>query len=255
MERKVRVKWNNDELILAFNLYCKIPFGKIHNQNPDIIKLAKILGRSPSSVSWKLANFARLDPSLKKRNISGASHGSKADEEIWNKFKNNWEELVLQSEYLYSKYSYNKIEDYFEIKDQHDIYMGIDKERLVKTRINQLFFRNAVLASYNYRCAITGIDIPELLNASHIIPWSKNEKLRLNPMNGICLNTLHDRAFDRGLISINNKYNIIVSSKLEKHTSTNDFFRIYKNKTIELPDKFLPDKSFLKYHYDNVFQG
>ena len=70
-------KWTREELIIAFNLYCKIPFGKIHIHNPDIISLAKILGRTPSAVSWKLANFASLDPFLKKRNISGASHGSK----------------------------------------------------------------------------------------------------------------------------------------------------------------------------------
>jgi putative restriction endonuclease len=255
MKTKPRVKWKEDELILAFYLYCKIPFGKIHIRNPEIIKLAKILGRTPSSVSWKLANFAHLDPSLIKRGIRGASHGSKSEAEIWNKFSNNWEELVLQSEYLYSKFTNNKIQDSLEIKDEYDSYMGIDKERLVKTRINQLFFRNAVLASYNFKCAVTGIDIPELLNASHIIPWSKNEKLRLNPRNGICLNTLHDRAFDRGLISINKNYELILSSKLENKSYTTDFFKIFQNKAIELPDKFLPDKSYLKYHYDNIFQG
>jgi putative restriction endonuclease len=40
-------KWTREELIIAFNLYCKIPFGKIHNRNPEIIELAKILGRTP----------------------------------------------------------------------------------------------------------------------------------------------------------------------------------------------------------------
>lgn len=59
-------KWTRDELILAFNLYCKIPFGTIHIRNPQIIALAKVLRRTPSAVSWKLANFASLDPSLKE---------------------------------------------------------------------------------------------------------------------------------------------------------------------------------------------
>ena len=71
--------WSGEELILALNLYCKIPFGKVHIHNPDNITLEKILGRTPSAVSWKLANFASLDPSLKKRNIAGASHESTRD--------------------------------------------------------------------------------------------------------------------------------------------------------------------------------
>src|SRR5574337_228422 len=64
-----RHNWTREELILAFNLYCKIPFGKIHYRNPEIIDLAMVIGRTPSAVSWKLANFARLDPSLKSRRI------------------------------------------------------------------------------------------------------------------------------------------------------------------------------------------
>jgi putative restriction endonuclease len=71
-----RRDWTREELIVAFNLYCKIPFGRIHIRNPLIIELAKSIGRTPSAVSWKLANFARLDPALKKRNIAGATHGA-----------------------------------------------------------------------------------------------------------------------------------------------------------------------------------
>ena len=61
----------------------------------------------------------------------------------------------------------------------------------MKTRVNQNVFRQIVLANYNKKCAITGIDIPDLLVASHIIPWSKNEEERLNPENGICLSALY----------------------------------------------------------------
>ena len=93
-------KWTREELILAFNLYCKIPFGTIHIRNPKIISLAKILGRTPSAVSWKLANFARLDPSLQDRNIAGASHGSKLDVEIWEEFVGDWDGLAFESERL-----------------------------------------------------------------------------------------------------------------------------------------------------------
>ena len=63
-----------------------------------------------------------------------------------------------------------------------------------------------VLSNYDSKCAITGIDIPQLLYASHIIPWSQNENERLNPENGICLSALYDKAIDKGLIGLNNKY-------------------------------------------------
>ena len=77
-----RRAWTREELIVAFNLYCKIPFGRIHIRNPLVMDLAKAIGRTPSAVSWKLANFARLDPALQKRNIAGASHGARAEVEI-----------------------------------------------------------------------------------------------------------------------------------------------------------------------------
>src|SRR5579864_2967911 len=95
-----RNDWTRDQLILAFNLYCKIPFGRIHHRNPVIIELAKAIGRSPSAVSWKLANFAHLDPSLRARSIAGASHGAKAEQQIWNEFNGNWDKLAYESERL-----------------------------------------------------------------------------------------------------------------------------------------------------------
>lgn len=95
-----RDNWTRDELIIAFNLYCKMPFGKITSKNPEIINLAKIIGRTPSAVALKLVNFARLDPELQKRKIVGMSHGSKSEEKIWNEFHDNWEELAFESELL-----------------------------------------------------------------------------------------------------------------------------------------------------------
>ena len=102
-------KWTREELILAFNLYCKIPFGTIHIRNPQIIALAKILGRTPSAVSWKLANLASLDPTLKKRNIAGASHGAKLDAEVWKEFYGDLEKLSFESEVLLAEKTGKKV--------------------------------------------------------------------------------------------------------------------------------------------------
>jgi len=81
--------WTREELILAVNLYCKLPFGKLHMLNPDVKSLAKLIGRTPGSMAFKLVNFASLDPSLAARGIKGAANASKLDAAIWNEFFNN----------------------------------------------------------------------------------------------------------------------------------------------------------------------
>jgi putative restriction endonuclease len=251
-------KWTREELILAFNLYCKIPFGTIHIRNPQIISLSKILERTPSAVSWKLANFARLDPSLQDRNISGASHGSKLDAEIWNEFSQDWEKLSFESERLLAEKTGKQVEEVTDIETVDLPKAGTERESVVKIRVNQSFFRKAVLSAYNFKCCVTGLEIPELLNASHIVPWAKDEINRVNPRNGLCLNAIHDRAFDRGLLTITTNFKVKISNSI-KHSKVSgavrDFLVRYDGLTIELPSRFLPDGIFLEYHNKNIFRA
>lgn len=246
--------WTRDELILAINLYCKLPFGKMHSRNEEIIKLAELIGRTPSSIALKLGNFASFDPTLKQRGIVGASNASKLDKQIWDEFYNNWDVALIESEKLLATKKHTTIEKLNEV-DLRDLNKeGLNKERLVKTRINQCIFRKMILATYNNSCCITGINNIQLLVASHIVGWQKDEKNRLNPMNGLCLNALHDKAFDNGLITIvAEDYTIRISSKLRSKNipeSIQDNFFKFDGKTISLPDKFLPSKEFLKIHND-----
>ena len=247
--------WTRQELILAFNLYCKIPFGKMHKSNPEIIELSKIINRTSSAVAWKLSNFASLDPSLQARNIKGAQHGSKLDKEIWEEFNGNWENLAYESELLLSQFQGKEMENFLDINISDLPSEGQERERVVKSRVNQNFFRAMILSAYNNTCTITGIDVPGLLIASHIIPWSKDKQNRLNPRNGLCLNALHDQAFDKGLISINENFEIISSSIIKKMSSYDHFFQKYENVKIQLPQKFIPDIEFINYHHQNVFLG
>lgn len=246
--------WTRDELVLAINLYCKLPFGKMHKGTPEIIKFAQLIGRTPSSIALKLGNFASFDPTLKERGIKGASNASKLDKKIWDEFYNNWDAALIASEQLLAKAKHTTIEKLNKVEAIETIKQGKDKERLVKTRVNQSIFRTVVLATYNNSCCITGINNTELLIASHIVPWSKDEKNRLNPMNGLCLNALHDKAFDNGLITINAEdYTIRVSSKLKKKNvseSIEQNFLKLEGTLILLPDKFRPSKDLLKIHND-----
>ena len=221
-----------------------------------IIKFAKLIGRSPSALNMKIGNFGRLDPELGKRGIVGLANGSKLEEVVWAEFHGNWEKLTYESELIISRLQNKSIKETFKM-DLSDIPQGIDKESVVKRRVNQSFFRSTILSSYNNRCCITGLPIPELLVASHIIPWSQNKQERLNPRNGLCLNSIHDRAFDRGLITISSNYRVILSKYLEEHgveDSVHDFFARYDNQAIDLPDKFAPNPDFLKFHYEHIFR-
>jgi putative restriction endonuclease len=182
----------------------------MHSTNKDIIHLANLIGRTPNSIALRLVNFASVDPILRARGIKGMDGGTKIVQPIWDEFFNNQEELVFLSEQILAQKENTSIENKYEdlLFDMKDL-RGEMVTREVKTRVNQSVFRQMVLANYNTKCAITGIDIPKLLLASHIVPWSKNEKERLNPENGICLSPLYDKAFDFGLIAVNTNYEII----------------------------------------------
>lgn len=248
-----RRDWTREELIVAFNLYCKIPFGRIHIRNPQIIELAKSLGRTPSAVSWKLANFARLDPALKKRNIAGAAHGAQGEVDIWNEFNNNWEHLAFESERLLQTLTGRAPSA---TDDAREFPEGRTREAIVRARINQGFFRASVLAAYGTRCCITGLSFPQLLNASHIVPWSVDVKNRTNPRNGLCLNVIHDRAFDCGLLTVTSELKVRVSPKLKvghADKAAQDLLWRFENAPISLPRRFVPDENFLRYHNENVF--
>jgi putative restriction endonuclease len=240
-----RKPWTRDELILAINLYCKTPFGRIHMRNPEIIEFSNMLGRTPGSVSYKLANFASIDPTIDRK---GAINVSKLDRQVWNEFFEDWDTMIFESETRMAQLK--KSESQVEESDDFLIRNGETRSAVVKVRINQDFFRKMILTAYNNLCCITGIDNIELLVAGHILPWARDEKNRLNPMNGLCLNALHDRAFDKGLISIDENYNVVVSKKV-KHK----LIRQYDRQPIKLPDRFLPDQKFLSYHRKNIFLG
>ena len=93
-----RHNWTRNELLIAFNLYCKTPFGRLHRNNPDVIQLASVIGRTPSAVAMKLVNFASLDPAHQRRNVSGLRNVSRLDREIFEEFSLNWEALAFESE-------------------------------------------------------------------------------------------------------------------------------------------------------------
>jgi len=268
MAKAPSVKWTREHSLIALNLYCKLPFGSFDKNNPVIREVSAKMGRTSNSLAMKLCNLASLDPVQRARGIKGLVGASKQDRQLWDEFHENITTLGVASEQL--------LHDLFTRDDLREVdFLERGKVRLepspllitptgpteitasVKVRRGQQFFRQSVLNAYESRCCISGINVPRLLIASHIKPWGAFPTDRLNPRNGLCLSTLHDAAFDSGLITLDEKYRVVLSNRLTKHfpqPALEQNFAAYAGKTIQLPAKLAePDADFLAYHRESVF--
>ena len=280
--------WDREETILAFYLYHFVSRSKISENNSSIIALSDLLPlRSPGSVGKKLFNIAANDPTLIALGKKSLSHCSKLDREVWHWFS-DFDSLREEAEKILTKTiisQYGSLSDYAKVgdnlilelvnqepyeraypdSDQHkskliisDPAPGYDVVGTTTQRRGQDLFRKMVLAEYDNTCCITGINRPELLVASHIKPWAAcTDKDKTNPSNGLCLNMLHDKAFDIGLISLDDDCSILVSPELKKvrlDSYTKKAIVDLEGHVISMPDKYLPDKELLRYHRDNVFR-
>lgn len=242
--------WTEHELLIAMNLYCRLPFGQCNSRNRLVNEVARRMNRTPGSISRKLGNIASLDPHHQSRGVGGLPHGSKLDRKVWAQFHENWCDMAEKSEAAYQILMGEAFSEKFASSVKQPIGYS-EVERTVKTRRMQTFFRNVVLSSYDNRCALTGLAVAQLLIASHIIPWSENEERRADPTNGLCLNVLHDKAFDRHLITFDEGYRLVVSDPLKKR-DVSEFqevnFTKLEGKKITLPHRFAPDPLAFEEH-------
>ena len=249
-----QLPWSEEELILAFELYCRIPFRKTKANNPEVKELAFLVRRSPAAVARKLGNFGAFDPELQRRNISGLKHGSKLDREIWEAFHKDWNGLVLEANKLPESLNKGLLETNPALIRPSG---PSEKVRNVKQRVHQAFFRQAVLSSYEETCCITGLRVPECLIARHIVPWAEDARYRTDPTNGLCLSATFDRLFDNGLFTLSDDFVVQISKRLKKSTdrSVKEIFCVYDGKSIVMPGRFLPSSQRLKWHRETVFAG
>lgn len=267
MPKAVSVPWTRDHHLIALNLYCKLPFGKLHKGNGVIREVASKMGRTPSSLAMKLGNFASLDPILAARGIRGMPGASQADRRIWVEFQQNIAVLGPHSEQLLhdllAKDSDAELDllepDHVRLERNLDrIPAETERSTIVRVRRGQQFFRQSVLSAYGVACCISGVNVPELLIASHIRPWKDFPNERLDPSNGLCLSSIHDRAFDEGLITLNKNLQLMLSPRLRSFlpqpTLEHSFLR-FEGTAIRLPEKLSePSQGHLRYHRDHIFQ-
>jgi hypothetical protein len=97
---------------------------------------------------------------------------------------------------------------------EEENYAVADAIATIKTRGSaQRAFAAAVKSNYGYRCAVTGLTTTDFLVASHVVPWSVDQNIRLDPSNGICLSLLVDRAFEKGYLQIADDLTVSVDWK------------------------------------------
>lgn len=266
MVKAPTVKWTREHALIALNLYGKLLFGQFHHNNPMIMDVASRMGRSSSSLAMKLSNLASLDPVQRARGIKGLSGASKQDRDMWKEFHSHINDLGPESEQL--------LHDLFTTDEDREIdFLQRDKVRFeqswkppsgltetrssVRVRRGQQFFRQTILNSYGVRCCISGINVPRLLVASHIKPWRDFPQERLDPRNGLCLSSLHDAAFDDGLITLDEKLCLVLHKRLRSYFPQillEQSFVPFEGKPIRQPEKTAePDPGFLSYHRDSIF--
>ena len=177
---------------------------------------------------------------------------------IWNEFADDRERLFSEAQRIKAALLHKSVEETLHLT-VNDLE-GKERTAVIKQRVNQTVFRSMIINNYEERCAITGINIPELLVAGHIIPWANSSpQQKLNPENGICFSPLYDKAFDKGLITIlPDDYTICLSSAIyEYHTHEyfDKHFGCLAGRQIILPIEHKPNREFLAYHRNHIFMG
>ena len=250
-------RWTYQETQMAFALYYLIPAKEIDKKDADVWRLAEGLGRTPRSVAMKLWNIAALDGHRTDQGKAGLRHVSSLDYKMWADYHEQGDDFIWTGiRLLDGVLSQKTLTPNVQFATTH-IREGGERVVLAKQRINQDYFKNCLLEIYSGRCCLTGLRIPELLIGSHIKPWSdcEDQAERVNPRNGLLLNAFHDKAFDRGLITLSKDLEVIVSHKVA-HDSLNDsWLWAFNGSKIKLPSCNSPALEYIEYHQECVFQG
>ena len=95
---KKRNGWSDDEMILSLDLYFRTPYNKRTKKNPEIIELAELIGRTPSAVVLRMANYLCFDVEERKLGHKGMEGGQRQCKPYWEKYVDNRDLLHKQAE-------------------------------------------------------------------------------------------------------------------------------------------------------------
>lgn len=260
-------KWTDEERYAALKLYFELDFGQFHARNKNVIELAQVLDRTPGSIAMKLGNFASLDPTLDR---GGLKNVSAADRALMARFHNQPARVIDDIERAVDRIEYRSLslpsanpED--NVQDgMQDQQIGFDISgrptsvmRVREVRLNQGFFRRAVLSGYHFQCCVCGLKFVRLLEAAHIKPHHQDETFRLRPDNGLSLCRNHHKAFDEGYWTLGGDFEIELDPRLRKlarhDEAISDLLIAHEGKQIRQPFRYLPLKEAIDWHRENTF--
>ena len=248
----VKRNWSRIEDAACLYLYMKHGHRQVDKADKEVVRLAEAIGRTPSAVSYKTANFWWLDPVSRGK---GFNHISKIDEEVWDIYRDDMESL----QGLYSLVALGKSFASAALDQEKSIEEGDyhipDSKGFASIRAGQEKIRMNALLLYRGKCALCVIDHPKLLVASHIVPWSADQNVRGDPRNVILLCALHDSFFDSGLISLADDYTVLVSKDLDGYSGANAAAIAVSGKKLSLPARYPPKLEYIRFHRKNVFKG
>lgn len=235
--------WSDDELLLCLNLYFRLPFSRYDQRTAEVIEVAQAIDRTPAAVALRLANYASLDPSHQARGVRGMANIGRSAQEMWERYAADRERLAFESEVLRS-----------ERLHESEAPIGRERDVVTRARVNQALFRKMMLARYEGRCVLTGLPVPELLVASHIVRWTDDPAERMNPENGLVLNALHDRAFEVGVMTISDDFRaeIDIDRLGDRGSSGLELLVRYDGAALTLPEGVAPNVELLRRHRERV---
>lgn len=249
--------------MMAFALYRILPKNECDDRGLDVKRLAAALHRTPDAVALKIWNIAAHDANRKALGRVGMKHGSKLDTQIWEWFADGGDvflaecldllqEAMATSPFPSGGLATDRVSSLDTITQQ---VLGKEYATTAVQRANQTYFRNSLFQNYKGTCCMTGLAIPRLLIASHIKPWNASTPVeKTAATNGLLLNAFHDRAFDQGLMTIDNDYRIVIAHDHVRHSNVNDKWLFdFEGRQIHLPNINPPSHEFIDYHNTNIF--
>ncbi|MEQ9097192.1 MAG: HNH endonuclease [Phycisphaerales bacterium] len=244
--------WTESETLAAFWLYSVTPRHRWNEQTPDIRVLAEHLDRTPAAVLMKLHNLASRDPARLAIGRKGLGHASELDAKIWKRLEQDHPNTVLSAERAWLELTGQTPTESEHTTEPRSL-AAVASDSTLNT-----FFRRAVLACYEERCILTGLAIPELLVATHIITPASDPQRVGDPQNGLCLNPLHHQAFAKGFLALDANWTILVTPALSLDGVggglANQLGGLAGRKA-EMPERFEPDREALRWHREHVFRA
>lgn len=236
--------WSDEELIVACYIY-----NSDCSYSEKVRNALMYLGRNEASIKFRFGNFDNF-----KKGTGGFGNGGAHARRIWDLYTDDPEKMIASAKRIIQDgivgCQSNSDSESIIMAGSLDIEKGSYREYNRKYRVNQNRLRDATLLCSHDTCCVTGINDPSILVASHIKPWSVCTPDEMTDVhNALCLNTFHDKLFDRYRMTINESMEIIYDPKLEEHIPD----KLYRNMIMEynevkVNDMNRPDPKYIAYH-------